>query len=426
MKAAAIVAALVALRLALFTTSIPRFLQDDYQLASAVTSLTRLKEGVFLLGKGIDPYTGGVFLHSPVLLALFSTILPLSSIGTAVLWSLLDGFTAWCLVSLWRLRSFTVDDRKEVLIVALYLLNPYTLLTTLARSTTTLDTALTAFTLLLACRKQAAPALLALAALAHISLPSMLVVAPLIMVLGSARAPVSALANPEVGAENGKEREVGSSSKEKGEKGVEGAWWRAGIMALEWAVYVGLFAVAGNLVTGGWGWIWRSWGAVITLSDATPNCGLWWYFFTEMFDHYRPFFLFAFSAHPLIYVAPICMKFKHDPFYAAYLLLGVSATLKSYPTLADAGLFISLTPLFPETFAYLRHPLPTVLLHLHAALLMPLASHLWLAQGTGNANFLYAATLVYGLANGAMVIDAVWGGLRAAFVTKDGDEVVQL
>ncbi|KAG8748821.1 hypothetical protein FRC12_013768, partial [Ceratobasidium sp. 428] len=119
MRAAVVAAALVTLRLALFTTPAPRLIQDDYQLASAVTSLTRLKEGAFLLQKGINPYTGGVFLHSPLLLALFSTILPLSSIGTAVLWSLLDGFTAWCLVSIWRLRSFTIDDNKEVLIVAL-------------------------------------------------------------------------------------------------------------------------------------------------------------------------------------------------------------------------------------------------------------------------------------------------------------------
>ncbi|QRV93897.1 phosphatidylinositol glycan anchor biosynthesis class U protein [Ceratobasidium sp. AG-Ba] len=405
MKVVVVIAGLVALRLALFTTPIPKNLQDDYQLASAVTSIARLKEGVFLLQRGIDPYTGGVFLHSPLLLALFSTVFPLSSTGTAVLWSLLDGLTSWCLISLWRLRSLSKDDRNEALIAAIYLLNPYTLLTTLARSTATIDTALTALALLLACRKQTGPALLALAVLVHVSLPSVLVVAPLIMILGSARAPVSSLANPDV----------------KGEEGKLGVG-----KVLEWGAYVGLLGYAGNLVVGGWGWVWRSWGAVVTLSDATPNCGLWWYFFTEMFDHYRPFFLFAFSAHPLIYIAPICMKFKHDPFYAAYLLLGVSTTLKSYPTLADAGLFISLTPLFPETFAHLRHPLPTFLLHLHSALLMPLASHLWLSQGTGNANFLYAATLVYGLANGAMVIDAVWSGLRVAFVTKDGDEVVQL
>ena len=31
------------------------------------------------------------------------------------------------------------------------------------------------------------------------------------------------------------------------------------------------------------------------LPDLTPNPGLWWYFFTEMFDHFRPFFLAAFS-----------------------------------------------------------------------------------------------------------------------------------
>lgn len=33
----------------------------------------------------------------------------------------------------------------------------------------------------------------------------------------------------------------------------------------------------------------------LTLPDLTPNPGLWWYFFTEMFDHFRPFFLMVFS-----------------------------------------------------------------------------------------------------------------------------------
>ena len=38
----------------------------------------------------------------------------------------------------------------------------------------------------------------------------------------------------------------------------------------------------------------------LSLPDLTPNPGLWWYFFTEMFDHFRPFFLMAFSVlgHP--------------------------------------------------------------------------------------------------------------------------------
>ena len=40
--------------------------------------------------------------------------------------------------------------------------------------------------------------------------------------------------------------------------------------------------------------------ASLTLPDLTPNPGLWWYFFTEMFDHFRPFFLMVFSVSCLL------------------------------------------------------------------------------------------------------------------------------
>lgn len=39
---------------------------------------------------------------------------------------------------------------------------------------------------------------------------------------------------------------------------------------------------------------------------------------------------------------------RHDPLYAAFLLVGSTAAFKSYPTLADPGLFLSMTLLFPE------------------------------------------------------------------------------
>ena len=62
----------------------------------------------------------------------------------------------------------------------------------------------------------------------------------------------------------------------------------------------------------------------------------------------------------------------------------------------------------------LRHPIVTALLHLHASLLMPLFDRLWLNQGTGNANFFYATTLVFACANGAALVDCLWAGLRIA------------
>lgn len=74
----------------------------------------------------------------------------------------------------------------------------------------------------------------------------------------------------------------------------------------------------------------------------------------------------------------------------------------------------------------LRHPIVTGLIHLHTALLLPLFNSLWLQQGTGNANFFYASTLVFGVGNGAALLDAVWAGLRIAIGDmKEGFEIVQ-
>ena len=57
---------------------------------------------------------------------------------------------------------------------------------------------------------------------------------------------------------------------------------------------------------------------------------------------------------------------------------------------------------------------------------MPMFHHLWLAQGTGNANFFYASTLVFACANGAASIEGVWAGLRIAIgPEKEGYSVSQ-
>ena len=74
----------------------------------------------------------------------------------------------------------------------------------------------------------------------------------------------------------------------------------------------------------------------------------------------------------------------------------------------------------------LRYAIVTALLHLHAFLLLPLFHHLWIGTGTGNANFFYASTLVFGIANGFALLDCVWAGLRIALgEAKDGWAVTQ-
>jgi len=254
-----------------------------------------------------------------------------------------------------------------------------------------------------ASKGQISAALLTLAFLIQLSLPSLLIVVPLLLLLVGQ--PVSRLASP---------APISSNLR------------KTIPMFFEFVAYSIMLMLTSTLVSGGWAWIPKTWGVGLTLPDLTPNPGLWWYFFTEMFDHFRPFFLIVFSIHLLIYVFPICIKFQHDPLYAAFILLGILATFKPYSTLSDAGLFISMISIFPEIYHYLRHPIVTTLLHLHASLLLPLFHHLWLAQGTGNANFFYAITLVFGVSNGAAVIDCIYAGLRIAIgAGKEGFEVVQ-
>lgn len=43
----------------------------------------------------------------------------------------------------------------------------------------------------------------------------------------------------------------------------------------------------------------------LTVSDLTPNVGMWWYFFTEMFDHFRGFFLGVFQVGRLVIGADV-------------------------------------------------------------------------------------------------------------------------
>lgn len=48
----------------------------------------------------------------------------------------------------------------------------------------------------------------------------------------------------------------------------------------------------------------------LTIPDLTPTIGLGWYFFIEMFDHFRSFFVGVFQLHILAYVAPLTIAYR--------------------------------------------------------------------------------------------------------------------
>lgn len=59
---------------------------------------------------------------------------------------------------------------------------------------------------------------------------------------------------------------------------------------------------------GSWNFLRSNYSILLLMTDLTPNIGLWWYFFTEMFEDFRAFFLGVFQLHLLIYIVPLCIK----------------------------------------------------------------------------------------------------------------------
>lgn len=97
----------------------------------------------------------------------------------------------------------------------------------------------------------------------------------------------------------------------------------------------------------------------LLVPDLSPNIGLWWYFFIEIFDHFRDFFLLSFNVHAASYALPLAIKYRQDPLFAVTTLAGLTAMLKSYPTLGDAAIFMSLLSLHRE-IAPCEHMTPDV------------------------------------------------------------------
>ncbi|KAJ3885471.1 PIG-U-domain-containing protein [Lentinula edodes] len=411
--------------------------------SSPLTSYANLKEGMWLYRRGVDVYADGggrvgvsplylSFSFLPSYLSVLSTTesspLPnlyrfLSTLLEIILWITPDALSACFLVRIWRARTRT-DILLPSLLPALYLLSPFHILPSLARSTSAWENAVLLGAVAWGCEcannsstsSAQSKSLLLLALRIHLSLDAIILLPPLVMLILAG--PGSRLMEP--GAfvlatpSSGKQQDVQTHT----------ILHAVFPVILEFLVYFAALSLVSTLIVGHWGWMGSTWGASLSLPSLTPNPGLWWYFFTEMFDHFRAFFLVVFECVffllPLLLpILPVRITYllfqhRHDPLYALFLLTGILATFKPYPTLSDQGLFLVMWGIFGEVYSFLRTPLPALLTLLHSTLLQPLFAHLWLTHGRGNANFYYATTLVGACAGGMGVVDAVWGGLRCA------------
>jgi phosphatidylinositol glycan class U len=127
-------------------------------------------------------------------------------------------------------------------------------------------------------------------------------------------------------------------------------WSFTAVHTLGLAVAIGALLAASAFMTGSWDFLAATYGVRLLLPDLTPNVGLWWYFFIEMFDSFREFFLGVFWLHAASYMPGLTIRLHKQPLFVACTLTGVFAIFTPYPSIADAALYLSLVPLFRHLF----------------------------------------------------------------------------
>jgi phosphatidylinositol glycan class U len=103
-----------------------------------------------------------------------------------------------------------------------------------------------------------------------------------------------------------------------------------------------------------------------------------------------------------------------------FVVIGLQCLLQPYPTVADAGLYLSMIPLFPELtksipfdidvngkILGLRMLYPGLLTLLFTMVLAPVNWYYWVHHGSGNANFYYATTLVYNVTHVVIIVEVI-------------------
>ncbi|TVY52410.1 Phosphatidylinositol glycan anchor biosynthesis class U protein [Lachnellula cervina] len=398
-RKATIFGAAAAVRILLFTAfpGLPDLLTARVEVSTPVTSFKRLQEGLFLYNHNVSPYDGGVYHQAPILLPLFS-LLPSSAAYPAftyLLYILVDLLSANALMKIAesgeagssKLYTSPRKDKKwsSYAIAAAFLFNPFTIATCVGRPTSVFTTCAIILAISKAVIGSSYASMFALSIASYLSMYPLLLFPPLVLLCYDRRP-----------------KSTRSTS-------------------IYTSVLQNLLAVGGfipfllymsSLITGSWEFLESTYGVQLLLPDLTPNVGLWWYFFIEMFDSFRSFFLGVFWIHLSSYVFGLTIRVRRQPLIVLTVLLGIFAIFKPYPSISDTSLFLALLPLYRHVFPLMRYSFLASSTILYATLLGPAFYYLWIYAGSGNANFFYAITLVWSLGLSLLVADILFAVLR--------------
>lgn len=172
---------------------------------------------------------------------------------------------------------------------------------------------------------------------------------------------------------------------------------------------------------GSWKFLDSTYGFIIHCRDLTPNIGLFFYFFMEMFDHFRELFLYTFQLNTtILYLFPLTFTFKECPEFLLTVLLSLITIFRSYPCIGDVAFYMSLIPLWRRVAPFMSHNFIVIATFLVTSILGPTVYHLWMYANSANANFYFGVTLVFCTANIFLLTDLTFAYLKRKFCLEHG------
>ncbi|RXI01029.1 hypothetical protein DVH24_001263 [Malus domestica] len=386
------------------------------EVSTPLTSLRRLAEGYWLKQSSMSPYAVGNLLN--ILIGAADLKGNLIIFSADVLNAMLIRATGQTLQVAYRqsLKSLDLDTTLESIevlpsgdIAALvYLWNPFTIVACVGLSTSPIENFAIILALYGACKRLVPLAAFGWVIATHLSLYPMILLIPMILLLGyGPDTPRKLLLLRRYGEV---EDNSSSDSCQQQEKVINQSelppvfsWRPVGLFllwAIMWSAYVlFLCGVSAKQYGDLWEMFERMYGFILTVQDLSPNIGVLWYFFAEVFDFFRNFFLIVFQMNILFLIFPLAIRLKHRPCFLAFVYITISSMLKSYPSVGDSALYFGLLGWFVNELSgksvEMRFSFCLFSVYVGISLLSPVMHNLWIWRGTGNANFYFATAITY-------------------------------
>ncbi|KAM7354719.1 phosphatidylinositol glycan anchor biosynthesis class U [Cochliomyia hominivorax] len=174
-----------------------------------------------------------------------------------------------------------------------------------------------------------------------------------------------------------------------------------------------------------WNFIDGTLGFIFFYRDLQPNIGLFWYFFTEMFDHFRTMFLVTFQMNAtVLYLVPLSLKLRKEPVLLATILIGLMTIFRAYPCIGDVAFYLALLPLWKRSWKFMAHNFIVFCFFVVSLCMLPALWHLWIYSGSANANFYFGATLAFSTGQIFLVTDLLFAYVKREFCLFNGQKII--